>query len=147
MTTVPEKFHLPCYKLHLGQLGGGRWEGEKWLVDLGNNTSVDACMVWLQGTVTAVEDEGDVVVIEDGGACCGKVVNCSSNPGAGCSWVRRGMYLQVVGQFLGKNKTSEVEVKCAKIVDLSDKNLLKQMWPLEVQELHNLIAGKVEFEE
>ena len=48
MTEVPEKFHKPFYKVTLGQLGAGSWEGNTWQVILDKHNNLPCFMVWVQ---------------------------------------------------------------------------------------------------
>jgi len=140
--TVPEKFLKPFYKVTLGQLLGGKWDNNDWKVNLDNNNALDCCMVWIQGTV--IDCDKEEVVLQDGTAQA-KVVNINASPG-GVSWIKKGLYIQVLGQILGLIQ-GKVHIKCTKMVDMSDNIHAKQMWELEVSELQNVLCGKIVFTE
>ena len=82
-------------------------------------------MVWIQGTLTLIED--DVIELKDshGESIC---VTLSPN----IQKPTNGKYYQVLGYFEGK-KT----VRAVKVVEI-ESLILKEMWPFEVQEMGSL---------
>lgn len=139
---VPDKFFQPFYKLSLAQLAGATREGGIWRVHLSGPSpvSLEVHMVWLQAVVETVSKEGDSLVLEEGGTRV-TVTGLSANPG-GASWVSRGQYLQVIGQ-LRDIIQGEPRVECKTLRNLSEDRVVRDLWPLEVAELHNLLTERI----
>jgi len=141
---VPEKFHLPFYKLQLAQLNSATKSvvGD-WVVKLETGKEVPCYMVWLQGIVDFIFSDKDSVQLSDGRGSKIKLLNLSGTPG-GSKWVSPGQYLQVIGQ-LTEVVSGVAQIKCTKLTDLSTNKHMQQMWDLEVTELHNLLSDKISF--
>lgn len=137
---VPDKFLKPFYKVTLGQLLGGKWDNTNWQVALDSNNVLPCYMVWVQGTII---DDGNAELTVQDSTGQAKVVNTNASPG-GVNWVKKGLYIQVLGQILGVFE-GKAHIKCTKMVDMSDNSHSKQMWDLEVSELQNVLCGKVVF--
>ena len=141
---IADKLLKPFYKVHVSDLissekvGEGQWsvravggEGQERLV---------CSMVWLQAEVLKFSLSENWVELVEGGSEV-RVVGTSSSPG-GLDWIQQGQFVQVLGQ-LNNNK----EVVCTKIINLDNKKLSKesskQLWDLEVSELHKILTKKI----
>ena len=137
--TVPDRFNKPFYKLALPQLTKARKERGEWVVGLegGRGAVLALHMVWLQGVVQGLDrDRGSLELEEDGVRV--KVVGLSGVPGAG-EGVEVGNYVQVIGQVQGL-EGGQVKVEAKVVRDLTSCKVARQLWPLEVRELHNLLS-------
>lgn len=117
----------------------------QFLPDRANNREVHAelLQVWLQGSIKRCSSDTDTIVINDGtGEVC--VKKCNRVPGDR-SWIKPGEYCGVLACVKSPSKpTSEVEaVKLMYIAEERDN--AESMWPLEVQELANLLKGSITF--
>lgn len=140
--TVPEKFYKPFYKLTLAQLAEAKKVESEWKVKLKGLTDLEVTlhMVWLQGCVESVGNIGDTLILSEEGKQV-TVVGLSATPG-GANWVKAGQYVQVIGQFKDVVQ-GETKIECKTLRDLSSCRIAKDLWPLEVAELHNLLTGKI----
>ena len=82
-------------------------------------------MVWIQGTLTLIEN--NVIELEDSH---GESIRVTLSPNI--QKPTNGKYYQVLGYFEGK-KT----VRAVKVVEI-ESLILKEMWPFEVQEMGSL---------
>ena len=82
-------------------------------------------MVWIQGTLTLIED--NVIELKDSH---GESIRVTLSPNI--QKPTNGKYYQVLGYFEGK-KT----VRAVKVVEI-ESLILKEMWPFEVQEMGSL---------
>ena len=82
-------------------------------------------MVWIQGTLTLIEN--DVIELKDSH---GESIRVTLSPNI--QKPTNGKYYQVLGYFEGK-KT----VRAVKVVEI-ESLILKEMWPFEVQEMGSL---------
>ena len=141
---IADKLLKPFYKVHLSDLISSEKVGEgQWSVRAGGGEGQErlvCSMVWLQAEVLRFSlSENWVELVEDGSEV--RVVGTSSSPG-GLDWIEQGQFVQVLGQ-LKNNK----EVVCTKIINLDNKELSKesskQLWDLEVSELHKILTKKI----
>ena len=143
--TIVDKLLKPFYKVHVSDLissekvGEGQWsvkavggEGQERLV---------CSMVWLQAEVVTLNIPENWLEVVEGGSKV-RVVSISSSPG-GVDWIQEGQFVQVLGQVTTANN----KVLCTKIVNLDNKKLSransKQLWDLEVSELHKVLTRKI----
>lgn len=141
---VPEKFHLPFYKLQLSQLNtAAKAVNGDWVVRLDTGKEISCFMVWIQGRVDFISSDRESVQLSDGRGSKVKLLQLSGTPG-GSKWVSPGQYIQVIGQVTDL-VTGVAQVKCTKLTDLSNNKHVQQMWDLEVAELHNLLSGRIAF--
>ena len=82
-------------------------------------------MVWIQGTLTLIEN--NVIELKDSH---GESIRVTLSPNI--QKPTNGKYYQVLGYFEGK-KT----VRAVKVVEI-ESLILKEMWPFEVQEMGSL---------
>ena len=157
---VPEKFHLPFYKLQLSQLNtAAKAVNGDWVVRLDTGKEISCFMVWIQGRVDFISSDRESVQLSDGRGSKVKLLQLSGTPGKNCTcfeilmkfytlggskWVSPGQYIQVIGQVTDL-VTGVAQVKCTKLTDLSNNKHVQQMWDLEVAELHNLLSGRIAF--
>ncbi|XP_034235923.1 uncharacterized protein LOC117642146 [Thrips palmi] len=108
---------------------------------------VEFSQVWLQGSIKSCSGDGDVLTINDGSGDI-RVTKCSRAPGfqgpqslslsSGSYWA---IHACVKLPF-----KSPPEVEAVKLMQiLETRSEAKSMWPLEVQELTDLLRGKVTF--
>jgi len=143
---VPEKFHLPFYKLQLSQLNSAaKAVNGDWIVRLDSGKEIPCFMVWIQGRVDFISSDRESVQLSDGRGSKVKLLQLSGTPG-GSKWVSPGQYIQVIGQVTDL-VSGVAQVKCTKLTDLSNNKHVQQMWDLEVAELHNLLGGRIAFKE
>jgi len=94
--------------------------------------------------VTGVNQEEDTLTLSD--TCGGNVTvdTVSVSPGNGnWAWLKdQDQYIQVIGQLISPDR-----IRCTKVTDLTNQRHCRQMWDLEVSELHNLLAGTIEMSE
>jgi len=141
---VPDKFHLPFYKLQLSQLNcAARSGSEEWIVRLDSGKEIPCFMVWLQGKVDFISSDRENIQLSDGRGNKVRLLQLSGTPG-GSKWVCPGQYIQVIGQVTDL-VSGVAQVKCTKLTDLSNNKHAQQMWDLEVAELHNLLSGRIVF--
>jgi len=141
---VPEKFHLPFYKLQLSQLNTAvKAVNGDWKVRLDTGKEIHCFMVWIQGRVDFISSDRESVQLSDGRGSKVKLLQLSGTPG-GSKWVSPGQYIQVIGQVTDL-VSGVAQVKCTKLTDLSNNKHVQQMWDLEVAELHNLLSGRIAF--
>ena len=144
---LPEKFFKPYYKVHVASLLAGEKVPEGWSVNvLGGEQRLVCREVWLQAEVVRLSLEHNWLELEEGGSLI-KVTDINRVPG-GPNWLQPGLYVQVLGELDSKSK----QVHCSKIINLlADKKLsrdnCKQLWNLEVTELHKLITKKIKISE
>ena len=156
---VPDKFHLPFYKLQLSQLNcAARSGSEEWIVRLDSGKEIPCFMVWLQGKVDFISSDRENIQLSDGRGNKVRLLQLSGTPGnvlfsltfsqliisGGSKWVCPGQYIQVIGQVTDL-VSGVAQVKCTKLTDLSNNKHAQQMWDLEVAELHNLLSGRIVF--
>jgi len=143
---VPEKFHLPFYKLQLSQLNtAAKAVNGDWVVRLDTGKEIPCYMVWIQGRVDFISSDRESVQLSDGRGSKVKLLQLSGTPG-GSKWVSPGQYIQVIGQVTDL-VSGVAQVKCTKLTDLSNNKHVQQMWDLEVAELHNLLSGRIAFKD
>lgn len=143
---VPEKFHLPFYKLQLSQLNtAAKAVNGDWVVRLDTGKEIPCFMVWIQGRVDFISSDRESVQLSDGRGSKVKLLQLSGTPG-GSKWVSPGQYIQVIGQVTDL-VSGVAQVKCTKLTDLSNNKHVQQMWDLEVAELHNLLSGRIAFKD
>ena len=109
-------------------------------------------LVWLQGLVANISDDGEVIQIIDGDDENDKsvvlVTSCTRSPGT-ASTASKGDYLQVLGQIEKCRQESAfalVRVKAVKIVNLTvassgNVDVLRMAWPEEVEESSKFLAA------
>lgn len=139
---VPEKFQKPFHKLTLGQLALARRQGAEWEVELAGpaGVRVPLHMVWIQAEVETVDRAADLLTVQEGGRRA-RVAGLRGLPVA-ADWVRAGQYVQVIGQFRGLEQ-GEPQVEGKTLRDLSSCRVARDLWPLEVAELHGLLAEQI----
>ena len=146
--TIADKLFQPFYKVHVSDLISSEKVGEsQWSVKAAGGEARLVCsMVWLQAEVVRLSLEHNWLELEEGGSLI-KVTDINRVPG-GPNWLQPGLYVQVLGELDSKSK----QVHCSKIINLlADKKLsrdnCKQLWNLEVTELHKLITRKIKISE
>jgi len=142
LSKVSDRLLMPFYKVFARQIHSGYAEGDVWKVSLDNETNIDCHMVWIQGRVVSLNKMNDELVIGESDDTQTRVINISSSTG-GWSWVQTGHYVQVIGQIVFQTNIF-IAIKCTKLVNLSHNSHVEAMWEVEVEELHNLIRGKVQ---
>jgi len=129
-----------------------------WLLRLPNQqTRIDLDNVWLQGVVKNVSKDNDTIEIADdvdgsGGNGGVLIIQCRTVPGGQVvDQQLKGKFCQVLGEVVDhldeKVHGGKVRVRAVKVVDLSklpNADVLKLMWPQEVDELIKVICGQKE---
>ena len=144
---IPDKFFKPFYKLHLASLLESERVSGGWSVRAeGTEERLVCCMVWLQAEVAEINLEEGWVELEEEGSRV-KVIKIRESPG-GIEWLQPGQYVQVLGQLIDHNN----KVYCNKIIKLLEDNKIsrsncKQLWDLEVTELHKVLTKKIKISE
>ncbi|XP_023929905.1 recQ-mediated genome instability protein 2-like [Lingula anatina] len=96
-----------------------------------NGKDVSFGMVWVQGVVKQVSEEGFCML--DDGTGVVMIILHKLIP-KGCSKVETGKYMMVVGSLLSAGDTPRV--RAVKVQDLSPSQAIQQAsWPLEVVDL------------
>ncbi|XP_053154102.1 recQ-mediated genome instability protein 2 [Hemicordylus capensis] len=111
-----------------------RAPGSPWLLDREEygRPALAVPLVWMQGTVLRVEQDGSTVRLQDeSGPFVAKGVDRVPK-GRPC--LSAGKYVMVMG--LVHSCSPEPTLRAVKIMDLSDNPLHRSMWELEVEDLH-----------
>ena len=79
---MPEKFHLPFFKLQLSQLNSAvNSDSEEWTVKLDSGKEIHCFMVWLQGKVDFISSDRENLQISDGRGSKVRLLQLSGTPG------------------------------------------------------------------
>ena len=141
---IVDKLLKPFYKVHVSDLISSEKVGEsQWSVRAVGGEDLErlvCSMVWLQAEVVRLSLSENWLEVVEGGSQV-RVLGITSSPG-GVDWIQQGQFVQVLGQ-LNNNK----EVVCTKIINLDNKKISKasskQLWDLEVSELHKSLTKKI----
>ncbi|OWF34921.1 recQ-mediated genome instability protein 2-like [Mizuhopecten yessoensis] len=93
-------------------------------------------VVWIQGTVTEVDDGSDVVLIDDGTGAA-KILGCSKIPFLG-EKIKIGQYVMVIGQL--SSAGSIPQLRAIKVQNLSHMIEMDKSWSLEVTDQMMLVS-------
>ncbi|XP_060082000.1 recQ-mediated genome instability protein 2-like [Ylistrum balloti] len=93
-------------------------------------------VVWIQGTVTEVDDRSDVVLVDDSTGTA-KILGCSKIP---FLWekIKIGQYVMVIGQLA--NAESIPQLRAIKVQNLSHMLETEESWSLEVADQMMLVT-------
>ncbi|XP_052123734.1 uncharacterized protein LOC113214071 [Frankliniella occidentalis] len=98
--------------------------------------------IWLQGWVKTCENEDNILISDGSGEV--RVTKCKRSPGY--NWIKQGAYCGVLATMKLPSQLPP-EVEALKFMDISDKNSeAERIWPLEVQELMNVLANRISFD-
>ncbi|XP_034954828.1 recQ-mediated genome instability protein 2 [Zootoca vivipara] len=114
-----------------------RVPGGPWLLDREEyrRPALSVSLVWLQGTVLAVEEGGSTVRLrDDSGPFVAQGVE-KIPKGRPC--LSAGKYVMVMGLVV--SCSPEPTIRAVKMTDLSGNPLHRDMWQLEVEDLHRHI--------
>ena len=145
--TVPDNFYKPFYKVHIASLLAAEKVSEGLSVRAeGSEERLNCRMVWLQGEIVKLSLSEDWLDLVEGDSQI-RIINISATPG-GADWVQPGQYVQVLGQI----DCSNFKVHCTKIISLLESKKIsransKQLWDLEVAELHKVLTKRIKIRE
>ncbi|CAJ1076070.1 recQ-mediated genome instability protein 2 [Xyrichtys novacula] len=142
MNQNTERKRPPPLKVLSGQLRtaenrGTTDGGDGCVIKLKKGRTLQASLVWMQGTVLEVHlDRNTVLLIDETGTFAVQGVN---NIPRGKPCLSQGKYVMVMGVILALSP--EPVVRAVKMADLSELAAVhRRMWKLEVEELQQLLA-------
>ncbi|KAK3918999.1 RecQ-mediated genome instability protein 2 [Frankliniella fusca] len=98
--------------------------------------------IWLQGWVKNCENDGENILVSDGTGEV-KVTKCSRSPGY--NWIKQGSYCGILASVKFPSQLPP-EVEALKFMHISEKTCeAERMWPLEVEELMNVLGENITF--
>ncbi|XP_062979268.1 recQ-mediated genome instability protein 2 [Elgaria multicarinata webbii] len=114
-----------------------RASGGPWLLDREEygRPALAVPLVWMQGTVVTVEQDGSTVRLRDESGSF--VAQGADKVPKGRPCLSAGKYVMVMG--LVESCSPDPTLRAVKMTDLSDNPLHKSMWGLEVEDLHRNI--------
>ena len=145
--TIADNFLEPFYKVHIASLLAAERVSNRLSVKAeGSEERLKCHMVWLQGEVVKFNLSEDWLDLVEGESQL-RIINISKSP-AGTNWLQSGQYVQVLGQI----DCSIFKIHCTKIINLLENKKIsrancKQLWDLEVAELHKLLSNKIKIRE
>ncbi|NWS72800.1 RMI2 protein, partial [Crotophaga sulcirostris] len=111
-----------------------RGAGGTWLLGRAGRAPLCLRAVWMQGTVLQVEGGGSARLQDGSGAFT--VLGMEEVP-KGRPCLSPGMYVMVMGVV--RSCSPEPVLRAIKMTDLSKNPVHKNMWSLEVEDLHRII--------
>jgi hypothetical protein len=137
---ISEKLLKPFVKLHIRDLakdGLSKCPDGEWKL---SSTTLPFLMVWLQGNVRSVSHDRDQLELEDteDPSSFVTVVKCSQGLKGVPDIITGGEYCQILGELHAASpENGRIQVRAIKLVHIED-DVVKTMWPLEVEELERL---------